>query len=688
MLAWIAACQVYLFAHSQEPLRLDVGDPWSDANVLCSINYVKAYGFLETSFTDILDVGPLTKDSYRYTHYPPLAEITYGAIGKYLGVSSIGIYRLFALAFSAGALGLLFLYTRRMYGETIALVATALWQGSFLWLLYADSIHQAPIFQLTTFLGLWGLERAIALKQKRFYAAAVFGAFGCFLTSYDGWIFFPAAVMFTIYAKAGNPFARGNRHYVALCALGCIAALAAKAAFVTGAVGWHEFVADLHFQFLERSGSTFDRNFNSAIPVMTRRFTQVFTPLVWIAIAYHGWRALRAPSLSAALRDTAAWLLACGLVFFYLFSELAASQLLPTQVMLPFYAIGTAMIIAKLLAGARRARIAAYAWLAIAALWGAFFMVRLPRAVMATGQIEQIDRYLAEHDHNDFVLNNLMASGQIQWAFDRHDFPLYAGTDVGPDTAYGALLYMYGLFEETNTQTMTGILFKDPDSRYLDKSLWPLALEPRLWSVIASPYIWRAKSERIIKEYDHRITTGLESVGAERVLELPDIDVYRIDRKTVLDRLAAAVPMRSVIDVSGNSAWGMRLLGWGPAIDGRRACTRTDGKPCPSVLTKRGVDVPTAKLLVQAQLLVRTPPACDVRVRVHLRKPAPFVLKINDFEHRFAPTDDASVTVPRSALHDGVNIFTFDGTMSVLLRHVFAPGVQVGTIEQACAPTE
>ena len=687
LLAWIAVCQIYLFAHSQEPLRLNIGDPWSDANVLCSINYVKEYGFLETSFTDILDVGPLTKDSYRYTHYPPLAEITYGAIGKYLGVSSIGIYRLFALLFSAGAMGLLFLYTRRMYGETVAFVATALWQGSLLWLLYADSIHQAPIFQLTTFLSLWGLERAIAIRQKRFYVAAAAGAFGCFLTSYDGWIFLPAAVLFTVYAKAGNPFARGNRHYVAICAAGCVAALAAKAAFVTGAVGWHEFVADLHFQFLERSGSTFERAFTSPMPTMIRRFTQVFTPLVWIPIAYHAIRAVRAPSVSFAVRETAAWLLACGLVFIYVFSELTASQLLPSQVMLPFYAIGSAMIIAKLLAGARRARVLAHAWLAIAAVWGAWFMVRLPRSVMATDQIAAIDDYLAKHDHNDFVLNNLFASGPIQWAFDRHDYPAYGGSDVGPDAAYSAQLFMYALFEQTGTTAATVVMFKGPTSRYLDKSLWPLALPAHLWSVTGSPYIWRAKSERLINEYDRRVLRGLEAVGAERVLAQDDIDLYRVDRKTVMARLAAAVPMTKVIDVTGASAAQLRLFGWSGVIEGWHRCPRRDGKPCPTVLTKRGLEFPSAKYVPQADIMVRVPASCDLHLRVRLGAPAPFGITVGEFHAQIAPTDNAAITIPRASVQAGVNILTFDATLGFPLHAAFSPGVQVRTIEvESCEP--
>ena len=126
LVACIAIAFAYLLLHAREPLRLNVGDPWSDANVLSSVTYVKQYGFLETSFTDVLDVGPLTVDSYRYTHYPPFSEIIYGAIGKYLGVSDIGTFRLFALAFSGLAMWLLFGYVRRLYSERVALIATAL----------------------------------------------------------------------------------------------------------------------------------------------------------------------------------------------------------------------------------------------------------------------------------------------------------------------------------------------------------------------------------------------------------------------------------------------------------------------------------------------------------------------------------------------------------------------------------
>ena len=687
LLVWIAACQVFLFAHSQEPLRLDIGDPWSDANVLCSINYVKQYGFLTTSFTDVLDVGPLTKDSYHYTHYPPLAEITYGAIGKYLGVGSIGVYRLFALLFSALAMWFLYLYARRMWSDTVALIAVALWQGSLMWLLYADSIHQAPIFQLATWGGLCALERAIATRMKRFYVGAALGAFACFLTSYDGWLFFPGAVLFTVYIKSGSPFRRGNRHYVAICAAGCIAALAAKAAFVTGAVGWHEFVADLHFQFLERSGSTFDRYLGSPWPTLVRRFTQVFSPFIWVTIAYHAVRAVRAPSLGDALRDGAVWMLAAGLLFLQIFSELAATQLLPTQVMLPFYAIGTALLLERLFARSQRWRVIAGAALVMMLVWGAVFFVRIRRAVMVPADVAKVNEYLAAHDHNDFVLNNLMASGQIQYAFQKHDLGLYSGPDDTPDAEYVAQVSMYDLFQKLNVDTMTAIVFKDPYAFFLDKSLWPLVASRKLWSVMGSPYMWTAKSIGLIEPYIERVRFGLRAVDAERVLETPSMDVYRIDRTSVLERLEAAVPYKASLDVTGASSTPNRLLGWASFVFGTDRCPFPPGKPCRTVLTKRGIVLPEVVHDHRAELMLRVPGSCDLHLRVHLRAPAPLAIGLGEFKSRLLIGDVIDVTIPQAFVKSGVNILAFDGSVALAMGNKEAPGAQVTTVEiVSCQP--
>ena len=430
LLGSIAIAFVYLVAHAREPLRFNVGDPWSDANVLTSINYVKSDGFLATSFTDVLDVGPLTADSYRYIHYPPLAEIFYGAVGKYLGVSDIGTFRLFALAFSALAMWLLFSYVRRLYSDRVALISTALFSTSLLWMMYADSIHQAPVMQCSGFLALWGLTRVIETRQRRHYAAMILGSFACFFSSYDYYLFLPIAAVVTIYLKAGNPFARGNRHILALCALGCLLGIAAKCLCVIGAVGWNAFVADLRLQFIERATSSLDRKFSSALPTVARRITLVLTPFVWIAIAVHTVKALRSPDLTTAIKGTAVWMLVAALAFLGLFRQLAASQMLASQVLLPFYAVGSAAIVDRMLDGPRLRRQLAVAWLVAAPLWSFYFMFTHPRSVLARSDVAWTNVYLAGHDHNDFVLSNMMSDGHIQAAFGRHSWPALDASDA------------------------------------------------------------------------------------------------------------------------------------------------------------------------------------------------------------------------------------------------------------------
>jgi len=279
-LAVIAASHLFLLATSQDPLRLNVGDPWSEANVLSSLPYVKEHGFLATSFTDILDVGPLTEESYRYTHYPPLSEIIYGAIYKFFGLGTIGPLRVFAMAFSALGMWLLFCFVRRLYDDGVALIAVMLWSSNLLWMMYADMIHQAPVMQASAWLALWGLVRALEEPRKRYWSAAWVGCFACFLTSYDYFVFLPAAVLAVVYLKRGNPFRRANWGPVLFCASACVASIATKCGFVIGAVGWEEFVADLHFQFLERSTSTFEDHTASVLPTLWRRATMVFPPLI------------------------------------------------------------------------------------------------------------------------------------------------------------------------------------------------------------------------------------------------------------------------------------------------------------------------------------------------------------------------------------------------------------------------
>lgn len=674
LLGSIAIALLYLLVHAREPLRLNVGDPWSDANVLSSINYVKSDGFLATSFTDILDVGPLTADSYRYIHYPPLAEIFYGAVGKYLGVSDIGTFRLFGLMFSSLAMWLVFSYVRRLYTDRIALITTTLFSTSLLWMMYADSMHQAPVMQCTGFLALWGLVRAIETKQKRHYAAALVGSLLCFFTSYDYFVFLPAAIVATVWIKAGNPLHAGNRHYIVVCALGCLAGIALKCLCVIGAVGWNEFVADLHLQFLERATSTHDRKFTSALPTMVRRITLVFTPFAWLAAAYHVLKAIRAPSITAAFRDTAIWMLLAALVFLYAFRQLAASQMLPSQVLLPFYAIGSAIVIDRLLSGREMFRRFAWVWLVAAPLWSFFIMFTHPRSVLDRDDVANTNAYLAANDHNDFLMSNLMSDGHIQASFEHHS---WAALDA--DDTSDSALQMMRVFDLTDTDHVHAIIFTDPDSRFIDKSLWPLAMPRGLWSVTGWPQLNRRKTNAVIAEYDRRVVKNLDAVHAQKVLQLSNYAVYRIDRTTVMALLASKVPTTLHIDFGSLASQRSVLLGWSPpdldaktgtpvsTIRGfdRCALKRTDrrGDSCKTVLTKFGLEMKNEEHVQAGQLMLRLDRVCDLRLTFTFASLGYTRLSVNGFTTTAPPGGTATFDVPASYLARGVNVLELENLM-------------------------
>ena len=665
LLGCIAISFAYLVLHAREPLRLNVGDPWADANVMSSVEYLLQHGF----------TPPQISETYNPPHDPPRAIILYVELGK-LGVRDIGTLRMIALAFSMLWTWFVFLYARRIWGDTVALLAASLLATSVLWMMYADCIDRPPIVHASCFLALWGLVRAIETKQRRYYAAAIAGSFGCMFGAPDDRVLLLAGVLFTVHLKLGNPFAPGNRRFVATCAIGSLAAiLMMRSVFVTGPVEWH--AGSIEWR------AAIDDKLVAPLSSLVRRYTLVFTPMFWIALGCTAWRALRAPSLTAVIEDVMIGLLVVAALVLYASSPHTASPMLHARPVLPFYALGAALLIARLLEGRRLARAFAIAWGTAAPVWGFYVLLSHPRSVLDRGEVARVRSYLAANDRNDFVMTNLLSDGPIQVSFDRHSWPVL---ETGEGTAaHDAQLAMLSVFESVGTDYLHAVIFTTPESRFVDRSLGQLVMRRHLASVTGWPYLNRSKANTIISDYDKKVLKTLEAVGAKQVLHLSNFDVYRIDRASILEEAGRSIPLVREIDFSSLGSRNHTLLGWGhpwltkeeqlgvTTIDGQGTCSNPlvedhrAGEPgsnrCETVLTGSGLRVLDERRAEHGQLMIRVERVCDLRLTLELASWSLLTMSVDGFTNsQCEPAKQVAFLVPQRFLHAGINIITLEKT--------------------------
>ncbi|HEY0987822.1 MAG TPA: hypothetical protein VGD80_12250, partial [Kofleriaceae bacterium] len=505
--------------------------------------------------------------------------------------------------------------------------------------------------------------------RGRGQVALVAGSFACWFAATDDRVLLVAGVLFTVYIKLGNPFARGNRRFALLCAAGCLAGIAVRSLLGIGPVEWHSGA----IEWQANVNDTLD----ASLATLLRRYSLVFTPMFWITFAYTAWRLVRAPSLTSVLRDGMTWLVAVAAVFFYVASDSAESPMLRAEPLLPFYAIGSGILIARFLEGGRIQRAVAIAWIAGAPLWAFAVVLAHPRSVLDRADVAKVRAYLATSDRNHFVMSNLLSDGPIRAAFDRLSWPVPEADDE--KNTHPMLLGMLDMFETTGADHVHAVIFTTPESRFVDRSLGRIVMRRRLASVTGWPYMVRSKTNGIIRDYDRRVVNYLEGVGAERVLRLSNFDVYRIDRKTVLEVAGRSIPVTREIDFSSLASYQHELLGWSEPrvtdeeqlgasrIDGHGTCTNPvlqhrPGEPatvtCDTVLTGHGLQVLGRGFANRAQLMFRLEQACDLRLTLELASPwrVPGVAAIVEL---FAQLTGASVNAgPSSLLGISLNDFT------------------------------
>jgi len=659
LLGSIALALLYLVVHVHEPLRLDVGDAWADADVVAAVAGDPSGNNPAAAYDDLREVGPPTATGYRYVVSRPLVVMIGRAIGR-LGIGGLGALRLVGLAWSVLGLVLWFAYLRRLFTARTALLATALLATSVLWILYADSLHEAPLAQLGSFLALWGVVRAIETGAWRYRAAVAIGACISWLTSADFVLVLPIAALATIYLKAGNPFARTNRRLVAIFVLGCTLAVVGNGLWVVHVAGWQGLGAELRVALAPGAEAS------AVVSTLIRRLTLVFTPLVWVTCAVHAIRAIRAPDLGAAIRGTAAWLLAGGLASLALAGGLAGARMLGMQALLPFYALGTARVLEAMLDGSTGLRRGAIAWLVAAPLWSAYVLAAQPRSVLAPADVARTSAYLAAGDHNDFVLSNLPADGPLWAAFRRH-----AVATLDDKDATTAPRKMMAIFDRTGADVVHAIVFTDPGTRALDRSMWELTAGRPAWAVTGWPQVNRAKTAEVVREYDDRVRKNLAAVGATRVLELGNFAIYRIERAAVIERLAGWAPATPRIDFASVLALRHELSGWGAPTapgspeDGPPRSEITGMKRCPTgrcatVRTLRGLDVPDAPPAPAAQLVIRVDPPCDQQLTITLGRPGALRISVAGFTSGVLAGSELVTRVPARVLTPGLNTVTIE----------------------------
>jgi len=697
LLGCVAIGFAYLVLHVGEPLRLDLGDASSDAEI--------ALGHTSAEAGSPDDV---------------LAGYLYRAIGR-LGVHDVGVHRGLALALSVLGAWWLFQYARRMWDATIALLATALFTTSLLWLETADSLERPPLVLAGGFLALWGTARAIETDCRRhaeterspehrakpetldqrsegsaefdergcrmkyglLAAASAFGAFVCVLAGSDLCVFLPAGLLFTIHAKRGDPFAWRNLRFVAIGALGCLAGVVAGALIHRGTV---------------------DAKLVAAGPGIVRRSTAVFTPMVWVTVGLACWRAVRAATLRGALEDAATWMLAATAVGLAVADT--SGRMVDALPALPFYAIGSALVIARFLAAGGLCSALGFAWAVVAPVWAFVIVLANPRTVLDRDDVAQARAYLARADRNDFVVANLVADSVIEVAFDRRALPAVARGEDAHD-ALLARRWMLGLFESTGTDYLHAVIVRTPATRF--------------------------------QGAEGRLT----AVGAQPVLHLHNFDVYRVDRAAVLAVASRSLPVVRQLDFASTASDLHKLVGWSDPeltddgfgmsrIAGYGACAnplaeterspehrakpeapeqrsegsaefdmRGDapaGNACETERTPAGVGVVDERHVDRAQLMIRVDRPCDLRLLLtlastsrlsrlprHLASTPRLGLAINGFTASQCTADPrAEFLVPARFVHAGINILTIaKGKAGPLAPH---GELRALTIDPLCAP--
>jgi hypothetical protein len=614
VLALVAA---YLVVGAFEPFRTNWGDPWSDGNAMTAGRCFAEDGFVRTAFTPILDIGPLDVHSLRYTHYPPLPDLTAGVVQEIIGPDHLAVHRLLAIGWSALALLFFHRVVRRLWTDAIARLAVLACATNLLWLQYADTVHHIPLYLATGFAALDGALRWLDDGRRRALIATAAATFLCFLASYDFYFMLTVMVLAAVRLR-GARWLRGPGLALVLTVGGAgVAAIVTKNLLVIWAEGVAHWKHDLVFQFFERATAAHSRAYREAIgDVIVWRSWRFFSPVFFVVLAAQGIALVdhlrgRAPAMS--LRPLL--FLLGGVPFLLLFSQLVVEQYHPMMQLLPFAAVGTAVLID---AAWRWRRPVAIALAAAYLGWQGWQLAGFRKTFLAPADVMAVARALERDDHR-FVMSNILVDGPVRYLWRRH----LVGIPQDPVELRG-WLEVHG-----EGSPLTVVQLKGLAAHMFDKGIYPYFAGERRWAWIARPAFYRKNWRRRFAQIEATLERSLDGLGTivhdSRGMRVRQIGVADLERYQAA-HLPAETP--SAIDFESSAGLPYRLRGLtGP--QGRSGevpgfVGLAPRQPARLTFTLQGYTYPpTAPPILTSALRLRLTAGRAVRLTFELSSPLP-----------------------------------------------------------------
>ena len=587
---------LFLIATIGQPLRMNWGDPWSDSNAQNAGHFFVKYGWAKTAMTPILDIEPLTNESLRYTHYPPLPDILNGLERELFGDADISVFRITAVGLSVLSLHLFYRWVLGLWGKTAASFSLALFAGNLLWLQYADTVHHVPIYSATGFGALLCASRFLGERKARHLIGVGGLTFLCFLASYDYVFFLPLMVVATAVMREGRLWSPVTRRLFAALVVGAVAAIATKYLLIIWAVGWSRFYADLIFQFHERATAKHANPYRDGLPsIALFRLWRFFTPLVFLVVAAH--LVLLASKIVARVRNradaTTGWtttplvLLVAGVPFLVVFTQLFCEQYHPTLLLLPYFAIGTGTLLAH---GWQSPRLRAVVVGALVFLlgWQVNEVVAFPKRFLSRSDITAIRTLLNERDDRHFVLTNGTQIAPFLYYWNRYALN---PTGFAPEDL---LRYLTGLQDQFGDAPIRFVHFTNPEEIAFDKYVYAAFVAEKRWDWIANPGPRRSEWQPVLRARDDASLAYIAQF-AERELDTGTAQVWRVDRSRMMDFVAKKVLLHptTTVDFGDVASEDLKIRGFrfrervGP--DGPGFCWMKRTRPSRMVFTLQGL---------------------------------------------------------------------------------------------------